>query len=341
MRDKGGDLLKPLKVGIIGLGSWGESHLQAYRTLPNVEVAAVSDIRTERLDEIAGKYGIAKAYPDYEQLLQEDLDLVSIVTFEREHLQPVLAALSAGKHVVVEKPVTTDPEEAGQMLEAARKSGRHLLPGHLLRFDTRYAEIYESLKPGGRVGRPVSLYSKRSRAKGPFATYQRTHTVYELTVHDIDLAIWYASSRVAGVRAYGRFAMKGQVPDILWACLEFENGMIAVLESNWMTPDRAGIGLNDAIEVIGERGIAPFETSHSGVQYMSDRDGRYTPDLDVHYTIEGFKAGGCLQEELAYVCRTIADGGTPDRLSFADAVHGIEVAAAIERSAAEGREIKL
>lgn len=128
-----------------------------------------------------------------------------------------------------------------------------VVPGHLLRFDSRYAQIYESLH-NGELGRPVSIYLKRSRVKSLFETYQRTHTVYELTVHDIDTAIWYAGSKVKKVKAYGRSVMKADVPDILWACLEFENNVIAVLESNWMTPDRAGIAMADQTEVIAGKG---------------------------------------------------------------------------------------
>lgn len=333
--------MKRLKAGIIGLGSWGECHLQAYRALSGVEVTAICDANESRLDAMVGKYRVPHAFTGYEELLErDDIDLVSVVTFEKNHLAPVLAALRAGKHVLVEKPVSTDLADIRQMQAVAEQCGKHVLPGHLLRFDPRYAEIYEALKHGGRLGRPVSIFLKRSRAKSLFATYQRTHTVYELTVHDLDLAIWYAGSRVKKVRAMGRYALKGRAPDVLWSTLEFENGVVAVIGSNWMNPDEAGIAMFDAAEIIGEQGVAHFETSHSGTQVWDDETGRHSPDQNIHYTLAG-KAGGCLKDQLAYISDCLIRGEAPDYISFADAVHGIEVAGAIEKAAESGLEILL
>lgn len=329
-----------VRVAIIGVGSWGECHLQTYKDIAGVEVVAICEQNEERSKQMAEKYHISSAYTDEHQLwTRDDIDLVSVVTFEKNHLQPVLGALRSGKHVIVEKPITTDLQEAKLMMEEADKCGRYLAPGHLLRFDSRYAQIHETLQDG-TLGRPVSIYLKRSREKYLFQTYQRTHTVYELTIHDIDTAIWYAGSRVKKVKAYGRSVMKGKVPDILWACLEFENNVIAVLESNWMTPDRAGIAMADQTEVIGEKATAHFETSHSGLHLWKDEQGRTTPDLHIHYTQAG-KVYGALKNQLEYMVDCIRKGIAPVQISFADAVHGIEVAQAIVQSAETGQELTL
>lgn len=330
--------MKQIKVGVIGLGDWGERHVEAYRSLPNVEVVAVCSRRPERLDFIGKQYQIAGRDLDYNQLLTRDLDLVSVVTAESEHYGPVLDALRAGKHVLVEKPVSINPSEAREMWAVAAEHGRYLMPGHLLRFDSRYSEIYRDLQ-NGRIGVPVSIYLKRSRPKSLFATYRRIHTVYELTVHDLDLAIWYAGSRVKSVRAYGRQVQDGEYPDLLWTCLEFQNRALAILESNWLTPDEAGIAEADAAEVLGGKGLAKFDASNTGVQIW-DRSGRYTPDLYYHSHTAG-RATGALREQLGYICDCIAQGQQPDYVSFQDAVHGIEVCEAIVDSARTGQEVEL
>lgn len=332
MNINGGVAVKKVKTAIIGVGSWGECHLQTYMDIPSVEVVAICDQNEERLKTAVQKYGVFNAYLEPTAIWERnDIDLVSVVTYEKNHLQPVLQALRSGKHVIVEKPITTDLQEAKLMLDEAIKCGKMVVPGHLLRFDSRYAQIYESLH-NGELGRPVSIYLKRSRVKSLFETYQRTHTVYELTIHDIDTAIWYAGSKVKKVKAYGRSVMKADVPDILWACLEFENNVIAVLESNWMTPDRAGIAMADQTEVIAEKGTAHFETSHSGLHLWKDESGRTTPDLHIHYTLAG-RVFGALKNQLEYLSHCISTGMAPDQVSFADAVHGIAVAKAIEVSA--------
>lgn len=331
--------MQTVNVGIIGVGSWGACHLEAYRSMPHVQVRAICDTSADRVAEVGARFGIDRRYTSHEQMLRDvELDLVSVVTFEADHLRPVVDALRSGRHVLVEKPVSTDLAQAEEMERVARETERFLVPGHLLRFDPRYVAIADAVNDGA-LGRPVSLFLKRSRPRALFQTYQRTHTVFELTVHDIDLAIWYAGARVKAVRAYGRHLTDSPVPDVLWACLEFDNGVLAVLESTWATPDAAGIANTDSIEVIGRNGVAHFDTGNGGVQVWDTR-GRQTPDLFIH-NLFGGRAAGCLREELHYLCDAVMRKEAPDRLPFGDAVHGIAVAGAIAKSAATGREIAL
>jgi UDP-N-acetylglucosamine 3-dehydrogenase len=330
-----------VNVGIIGLGSWGECHAEAYRSLPQVRIAAVCDTREERLAEIGGRFGIEpdSRYTRYEEMLQRsDLDLVSVATFEKDHLAPTLMALATGNHVLVEKPVSTRLNEAKEMYDAAVRQGKYLMPGHLLRFDPRYMDIYRSIRRGG-IGKPVSMYFKRSRQRSLFETYCRTHTVYELTVHDLDLALWYADSPVKSVQAYGRHVSGSAAPEVLWANLEFENGVLAVLHSNWMTPDEAGIAIHDSVEVIGDAGIAHFETANGGLQVWN-RSGRLNPDFHIHHLADGILFGA-LRAQLQYVCSCILDGTAPVITSFPDAVRVIEAADAIVRSCETGKRIEL
>ncbi|KIL40364.1 hypothetical protein SD70_14075 [Gordoniibacillus kamchatkensis] len=331
--------MNKVKVGILGLGSWGECHLQAYQSLPHVEVAAICDINAERVRTIAAQYGIADYYTNEDDLIgRADIELVSVVTFEKEHLKSTVKALEGGKHVLVEKPVTTDLREAVAMRETAERTGRWLIPGHLLRFEPKSIEVYEAIRDG-RIGRPVSMYLRRSRQQSLFATYQRTHTVYELMIHDLDLAIWYAGSRVRNVRAYGRSVSGADVPEILWANLEFANGTLAVLQSNWMTPDEAGIEIHDAAEIIGVNGMARFETEPAGVQILN-RQGRRTTDLSVHNRLGG-RIAGALREQLNFITQCLMHRQEPVHTSFADAVHGVQVADAIIKSAKLNRDIRI
>lgn len=332
--------MQRLKVGILGLGSWGECHLQAYLDLPHVEVVAVCDEREERLELARERYGIKHVYSQTDELLRHsEIGLVSLATYEKEHLRPTLASLEAGKHVLVEKPVATSAEEARLMLETARRVRRHVLPGHLLRFEPKYAEARAAVT-SGRIGRLASLYLKRSRQHSLFATYKRTHTVYELMIHDLDQAIWLAGgSRVVKVHATGHSISGSETPEILWVQLHFDNGVLAVLHSNWMTPDAASIAINDTAEIIGDQGVITFDTNLAGVQ-MWDGSGRSTVDLSVHHHQSG-RTIGALKEQLNYVTQCILYDKGPTILSFEDAIHGVEVADAIVRSASMGKEVYL
>ncbi|MCQ6559226.1 Gfo/Idh/MocA family protein [Paenibacillus mendelii] len=328
-----------VKVAVIGLGSWGECHVEAYRSIPSVDVIAICDTREQQLKEVGDRYGIEGRYTDSRELLQRsDIDLVSVVTFEENHLASTLQALGSGMHVLVEKPVSTKLHEAEAMLESASRHKRHVVPGHLLRFDPRYAEIHRAIQTG-QIGQPQSMYFKRARTKGMFEIYNRTHTAYLSTVHDLDLAIWYAASRVKTVKAIGNWVTGAESPDILWALLEFESGAVACFNSNWMTPDEAGIVMNDSIEVIGSQGTAQFDNRSSGLE-LWNQTGRQTPDLNIHRVMNGSTAGA-LRDQLQYLCECIGTGRDPVYTSFTDAIHGIEVANAIVQSAATGKDIVL
>lgn len=328
-----------LKVGILGLGAWGECHLEACGSLAEVEVAAVCDIREERVHALADRFGVPHRYTTAEQLLdRDDLDLVSIVLAEQDHLQPTLHALRTGKHVLVEKPVSTRPEEAVQMLAAANAFGKIAAPGHLLRFEPKYAAVRQSIV-SGTLGKPLSMYFRRSRPRSLFQTYKRTHIAFVTAVHDIDLAIWYAGGRVTNVRAFARNVRDDRVPEVLWACLEFDHGAIGIVQSNWMTHDAAGIDMNDALEVVCEHGTALFDNHTSGLQLWS-AEGRRSADNTVHSVIDR-AASGALREQYAYLSRCIREGRQPERLSFADAVHGVQVAEAIVKSAETGRDVRI
>jgi UDP-N-acetylglucosamine 3-dehydrogenase len=331
--------VKKVRVGVLGLGSWGTCHLEAYASLPQVEVVAACDAREERLRELQGRFQVSDWSVSDEDLWErDDIDLVSVVTPEESHLRPVLNALESGKHVVVEKPVASKAGEAREMWKTALDNGRYIAPGHLLRFEPRYAQLQHLLK-SGEIGNLVSLYLKRGRPRSLFETYQRVHTVFELTVHDIDLAIWYTGSRVKSVKAYERSITGARAPDIVWAWLEFESGVLATLQSHWMTPDEAGVEIADSTELTGEKGLANFDTSNTGPQLWS-KAGRLTPELHHHHLVNG-RVTGALRETLGYVCDCIAKHEELSYLSFEDAIHGVEVAEAIRESAKTGREIGL
>jgi len=148
-----------IRIGLVGCGAFGESHLSALAGIPFVQVTAVTDIVAERAHKVPR---VAK---DFRELCAlKDVDAVRVVTTEGQHLEPVLAALENGKHVFVEKPMLTRLGDAERMLTAARKTGLILMPGHILRFETKYAVVKEQLG-SDRLGRIISIYARRNRCK--------------------------------------------------------------------------------------------------------------------------------------------------------------------------------
>ena len=331
--------IEKVRVALVGVGSWGQCHLEAYLSLPQVEVVALCDTRIDHLNGVADRHGIVDRYDSTDALWQrDDIDLVDVATAESMHLVPVLGALNAGKHVLVEKPVAIEVTEAQAMQQAAEKNNCFLMPGHILRFDPRYAEIRSAIREN-RIGEVVSIHSKRGRPKSQFKLYNRIHTAYVLMVHDIDLALWYAGSRVRSVRAYERSITGGDAPDLLWACLEFASGAIAVLQSSWLTPDQTHIEMADATEVIGAEGVLHVDAVGGGFERW-DATGRHPAGPHIHHRVAG-RVVGALRDELSYFCDCIRNDQAPSYIPFADAIHGLEVIETVVRSARTGQEVSL
>ena len=331
--------MERVKVGVIGVGLWGVNHVEAYRGLPHAEVVAVADPAPGRAEEVARKYGIPHWFEDCEALCAlKDIDAVSIVTPESEHLKPVEASARAKKHMLVEKPMAHSVSEVQRMIAAARQADVILMPGHLLRFETRYATVKEMLD-NHELGSVVSIQARRNRTKGNFKKYGRAHPIFAVAVHDIDLLLWYAQAKVQRVRGYQRNIQGSAVPDVVWGIVEFSNEILGIIETTWLTPDAAGVFSNDSLQLITDSGIARIDLVDGGLSFWLEK-GLYVPDTIAAPRIRGH-VDGSLAAELSYFLACVVNGTKPQVVTAEDALEGIRVAVALVKSAAEQRDILL
>src|SRR5437763_15738771 len=121
-----------VKIGVIGLGWFGEVHCEALAAIPNVELYALCTRTESRLEQLAGRFGVRRTFTDYRQLLADpQLDAVDVVTMWDQHAGPTLAALAAGKHVFVEKPMASTVDDCLAIVAAARRAEGYLMVGHI------------------------------------------------------------------------------------------------------------------------------------------------------------------------------------------------------------------
>jgi predicted dehydrogenase len=325
-------------MGLVGCGAFGESHLTAFASIPFVEVTAVADLVADRSCKLAERFGISRVVKDFRELCAlNDVDAVSVVTTEDQHLEPVLAALENGKHVFVEKPMATRLGDAEKMLAAARKTGLILMVGHILRFETKYAMVKEQLD-SGRLGQILSIYTRRNRPKWQATIYKRTPLVLETAVHDIDTMLWYTGKKVKSVRGYDVSVAPGGGADLTWAILRFENGTLGVLETMWLLPDKTPF-LDDFLQVVTTSGVAKIDMLNSGLTICRD-DGLEIPDVSYEPRIRG-SAYGALREELSYFALCVLEGRKPTVLTAEDGVESLRVGLAIIESARSDREVEV
>ncbi len=192
--------MQPVQIGVIGTGSISSFHMDAYQSNSKTEIYAVCDLNEERARKAAEKYGASKVYTNYHDLLADPaVQAVSICTWNNTHAEISIAALEAGKHVLVEKPLCRTVEEALKVQEAVKTSGKLLQVGFVRRYDTN-AQLLRSMADRGEFG--DIYYAKATTIRrlgnpgGWFADIERSGggPLIDIGVHVIDLC-WYMMGR--------------------------------------------------------------------------------------------------------------------------------------------------
>jgi predicted dehydrogenase len=200
--------LKKLKIGVIGAGSISELHLGSYQKNQQVKLVAICDQNEQRAKEKAKQYGAAKSYVDYRSLLaDEEIDAVSICTWNNSHAEIAIAALNAGKNVLVEKPLCTSVEEAKLIEETVRRTGKLLQVGFVRRYATN-TNILKQFTEAGELGEiyyaKASCLRRLGNPGGWFSDIERSGggPLIDLGVHIIDIC-WYLMGRPKVVSVSG------------------------------------------------------------------------------------------------------------------------------------------
>lgn len=219
---------KLLQCGVIGAGVFGGHHARKYLAHDRVRLAGVYDPDLERAKELTSHSLEARPYDRLEDLL-ENCDAVTIASPASLHGPQALAALQAGCHVLVEKPLAVTSESAEAAVREAEARALVLQAGHQERFVARAMGLFDSPETPERI---------RARRMGPFSERGADVSVtMDLMIHDIDLALRLASAPAASIAAETRNERTGNA-DHVKAEIVFENGMVAELEASRLAEGR-------------------------------------------------------------------------------------------------------
>ena len=183
-----------LKIGILGVGFMGGTHAAAFAGLPDVQIVGISSRSGEKAAALAAKYG-AEPFADAFALATDPrVDIISNTLPTQLHKDLTVAALNAGKHVLVEKPMGLSVAECDEMIAAAKQSDRLLMVAHVLRFWPEYVAIADFLKTGA-LGKPLAATAKRLVGPPRWSDFflhpeWSGGGVLDLQVHDLDTLNW-------------------------------------------------------------------------------------------------------------------------------------------------------
>lgn len=243
MSDTSGSITR---AGVIGLGAMGANHARVLREMPGVALVAVADPDISRAAAV--QTGDARPYEDYRAMLEgERLDCVTIAAPTRAHYGIAEAAIARGIPLLVEKPLAATLDEGRRLRGLATGAGVPLAVGHIERFNPAVIELQRRLQ-AGELGR---VYQVHARRVGPFpARVRDVGVVLDLAPHDIDVMRFLLGSEVVRVQAETEQRINTEHEDMLAGVLRFANGVVGVLDINWLTPTKIR-----ELSVLGERGM--------------------------------------------------------------------------------------
>lgn len=221
---------KKTRIGIIGCGTIGSVHAEAYAKVENAEIVALCDILPDRLAEKAKRHNVKKTYTDYKKLLADKtIDAVSVCTPNDMHAPIAIAAFEAGKHVMLEKPMTLNAELGKKICKARDKAGKQLQMGMVWRQNPE-AEVVKEAVEAGRLGEIYQIRVKLIRRRGIpglggwFTTKAKSGGggLIDIAVHFLDLVMWvsgYWNPTKVSAKTYSKFGtdMKGYHYVSMWA----------------------------------------------------------------------------------------------------------------------------
>ncbi len=280
-----------LRVGIIGCGNiFNLAHRKALKGIEGVKVIGCMDIDEARAKEGAREFR-TKAFTNLDEFLDLDLDVVEVLTPTYTHSELTIAALKAGKHVIVEKPIALTVEEGKKMIQTAEKEGLHLFVGHVRRFDLRWIQMKEVIKKRNIL----PMHIRKAEVQNlPFPKdywywdEDRSGGVaVDLGVHVTDFLRWFFEAEPVSVYAVGKAikeeARANETFDHFTMIVEFEGGRTGIAEVSWAYPypSRYGVFYHH-VDIIGKNGrirYTPLDTPVVGVAKANFEMPRFSPLL--------------------------------------------------------------
>ena len=331
--------INPVPCAIIGPGRMGQLYARIILESANARLVAIcghSEAPTKSMAEHCGVPAYTQS--DYGAMLaaHPEIEAVIVAASEWAHVEPVLAALAAGKHVLVEKPMAIDPADAATMVAQAKQSGVQLMVCHTLRFDLRFAAMRQAVTTGA-VGEVLHLYARRNAPQlAVERVLGRIPLAYWLAPHDIDMMLWTTGSPVTKVMAYARAGGKAR-EDFIIAVLTFANGAIGVLESSWGTPAVSGRLQSELFTVRGTAGAAEVLGYENGVAVYRTGNPPEYPDTGYAPVLHEQQEGSF--RRLVHHFAGVVRGQWAPVMTSADGLAVIRVAAAIDQSLRAGCEV--
>lgn len=222
-----------IKVGVVGFGYWGPNLVRNFAGSDRTVLAGVSDLRPERLAVVSRQYPTARTSTDFRELLADKaIDAIVVATPVRFHYDIAMAALQAGKHVMVEKPMAETAEQCQRLIDEAAKRNLVLMVDHTFIYTPAIRKIREIIANGG-LGE-VYYYDSVRVNLGLFQ--HDVNVLWDLAVHDLSILEYVIDQIPVAVSATGIAHVPGNPENLANLTLFFSSNTVAHINVNWLAP---------------------------------------------------------------------------------------------------------
>jgi len=311
-------------VGVIGAGYWGRKIVDEYSRLEDVRILGVSDLDEKNLQFCADRYGVKNGYKDYEFLLaQKDLHAVNIAAPNSMHYKIAKDALEAGKHVLVEKPITLDSKEAKELVALAQKKKLTLSVGHIFRFNSALAEIRRLINEEKYFGKVFLIELTWVNLEKAFPDRD---VLWDLAPHMFDIQNYLLGEWPTEVSCTGAPFRRKEGVETAYVVSTFRDGVISMANISWLVPRKTR-----QIFIAGEARSAQIDAV---AQKVLVYESGYTKDLVIH-------PNNTIRDELLHFIASIKDPQTETKNSGSVGVKTVELIEAAKKSMMDSKTVRI
>jgi predicted dehydrogenase len=240
-----------IKVGVVGCGYWGPNLVRNFRSLPDCNLAMMSDLSEQRLAHLKTLYPEVEGVTDFHHLLNgSGLDAIVVATAVKTHFPLAKASLTAGKHTFIEKPMAMSSAECDELVDIARRKGVVLMVGHTFLYSPAVKKIKEIVE-NGDIGEIRYICARRLN----LGLFQKDINVaWDLAPHDISIALYIMGEMPTMVNCRGSAHVTPGIEDVTSMCLTFPKQRTAMIHSSWLDPRKVR-----EMTIVGSRRMVVYD----------------------------------------------------------------------------------
>lgn len=243
-----------VELAVVGLGHWGKNVVRSFSGASYSNLAYVCDRSANLVERYHSLYPQAAATTDYRVILDDArVDAVALATPAPSHYELAKAALLAGKHVFVEKPIALTVDHAEELVELAARQARKLMVGHLLEYHPAVAVMKDQVV-SGELGDVYYTYCTRLNLG---VVRQNENAFWSLAAHDISVILYLFGEEPDRVTANGACFLQDGIEDVVFANLHFPDGRIAQIHVSWLDPHK-----ERKMVLVGSKKMLVFDDMH-------------------------------------------------------------------------------